>query len=533
MEENGSAAFDGLDPECDTGNLEYKLHLCGLDSEKLQTRATQLRYRVNEGGGECFYYVGVKDDGQAVGITKEEYNESCENLRQIARLVDCTVLTLEEKVIKGSKHFGYFLVREAEQSGSYVSLTLGVVGNVDAGKSSTIGCLTRGIADDGRGKARLSVFNHKHEIQTGRTSSIGHQILGFDASGAVVNSKTERLPSWCDIVNASSKVISLFDMAGHERYLKTTISGLTTLRPDYALVIVGANHGPLGMTKEHMSCLLTLKVPFIVLVSKIDLAPANVLQETTAKINDIIRKGAHKTPFSIKSVADVISCAANMKSDDIVPVLLFSNVTQQNTDLLTLLLNVLPPRHDYMSHVHDPVELLVDRSYQVTGHPIIVSGLLRQGIVSTGDTLCLGPYFDGSFKPTKVKSIHCMQRDVKSVKAGQYICVSLKGVLRSEIKRGMVLVADKAESKIAVHEFWAFINIFHSPTTVRVGFEPFLHVDQARQSVKILEIIKLGKGAACPDERERERERESGKPPRPLPRWTSRTMKRAGARERA
>jgi len=87
-----------------------------------------------------------------------------------------------------------------------------------------------------------------------------------------------------------------------------------------------------------------------------------------------------------------------------------------------------------------------------------------------------------------------MHRDVKSAKAGQYICVSLKGVLRNEIKRGMVLVADKAECKIAVREFWAVVNIFHSPTTVRVGFEPFLHVDQARQSVKILEIIKLTKG---------------------------------------
>jgi GTPase len=48
-----------------------------------------------------------------------------------------------------------------------------VVGNVDSGKSTTLGVLTRGGLDDGRGKARVALFRHKHEIETGRTSSVG------------------------------------------------------------------------------------------------------------------------------------------------------------------------------------------------------------------------------------------------------------------------------------------------------------------------------------------------------------------------
>ena len=47
-----------------------------------------------------------------------------------------------------------------------------VVGNVDSGKSTTLGVLTRGGLDDGRGKARVGLFRHKHEIETGRTSSV-------------------------------------------------------------------------------------------------------------------------------------------------------------------------------------------------------------------------------------------------------------------------------------------------------------------------------------------------------------------------
>jgi GTPase len=449
-----------------------------------------MKFRVNEGSGECFYYLGVSDDGTVAGIDEVSYIESFENLKKIAHAIDCIVLVLEEKVIKTTRRAGYFMIREAEQTGCYVSLSIGVVGNVDAGKSTTVGTLTKGITDDGRGRARLAVFNHKHEISTGRTSSVGHQILGFDANGDVVNNRNDRTPSWVEIVNASTKVVSFYDMAGHEKYLKTTINGLTTIAPDYCLVLVGANMGPNHMTREHIYLCLTLKIPFVILVSKIDMVPPNVLEETMTKLHDIIKKGARRTPFSIKSIDDVLICAKTIKSESIVPILQFSNVTSQNLDLLKMLMNVLPTRNDYLSHVHEPVELLIDNSYTVTGHPTIVAGMLRRGIVNVGDTVCLGPFFDSSYKSVKIKSIHNKFRDCQSAKAGQYICLSLKGITRQEVKRGMVLVADKPEVKLAVKEFWCFINILHSPTTIRVGYQPFVHVDQARQSVRIMEIIK-------------------------------------------
>ncbi len=62
-----------------------------------------------------------------------------------------------------------------------------VVGNVDAGKSTLLGVLTHGELDNGRGTARQRLFRHKHEMETGRTSSVGNDILGFDANGKVVN----------------------------------------------------------------------------------------------------------------------------------------------------------------------------------------------------------------------------------------------------------------------------------------------------------------------------------------------------------
>lgn len=52
-----------------------------------------------------------------------------------------------------------------------------MIGNVDSGKSSIVGVLTRNMLDDGRGKARSMVFRHRHEAENGRTSSVATEVM--------------------------------------------------------------------------------------------------------------------------------------------------------------------------------------------------------------------------------------------------------------------------------------------------------------------------------------------------------------------
>lgn len=56
-----------------------------------------------------------------------------------------------------------------------------VAGSMDSGKSTMVAVLTNGadgrpLLDNGRGSARMAVFRHKHEIESGRTSSISQQV---------------------------------------------------------------------------------------------------------------------------------------------------------------------------------------------------------------------------------------------------------------------------------------------------------------------------------------------------------------------
>lgn len=115
---------------------------------------------------------------------------------------------------------------------------IAVIGNVDAGKSTLLGVLIYDELDDGRGHARYKMFRHKHELESGRSSSVNYNILGFDSNGNVVNKPDHGSLDWVKTCEKSSKVITFLDLAGHERYLKTTMYGMTGHIPDFNMLLV-------------------------------------------------------------------------------------------------------------------------------------------------------------------------------------------------------------------------------------------------------------------------------------------------------
>lgn len=101
-----------------------------------------------------------------------------------------------------------------------------VPGNVDAGKSTLIGTLTTSCLDDGRGKSRTAIMKHRHEIESGRTSTASTHLMGFRSSGQPIAGRDQvranKRKGEDEIARESYRVITLMDLAGHEKYLKTT-----------------------------------------------------------------------------------------------------------------------------------------------------------------------------------------------------------------------------------------------------------------------------------------------------------------------
>ena len=75
---------------------------------------------------------------------------------------------------------------------------------MDSGKSTLVGVLSKCVLDDGRGLMRGKVLQHGHELNTGRTSSIGHEIMGFDSCNRQVVPERlvnlSRNQAWCQVV---------------------------------------------------------------------------------------------------------------------------------------------------------------------------------------------------------------------------------------------------------------------------------------------------------------------------------------------
>jgi len=447
-----------------------------------------MRYRCNEGGSECIYRLGVEDDGTMSGLTEAEYESTLRCLKSAAAINSYSVHSLCRIPVSGDKSVYEVNIRE-DNDDTYIDVKVAIAGSVDCGKSTLLSVLTNGQPDNGRGAARLAVFNFAHEVESGRTSSIGHRILGYDSAGQVMNYQQKRIYAWPEVVKRSSKIISFYDLAGHEKYLKTTIFGLSCSQPDACLIMVGGNRGVLRMTLEHMFLCKTLNIPFGVVVTKVDMMKdkQNVLDETLTSITTLLKKpGMRRHPVKVKSQADIVRCAQNLHSESIVPIFQVSNVTMEGMPELHAFLNLLPKRVTPTST--DEVEVHLDASWTVTGVGTVLGGHLMSGSVSVGDKLWFGPT-QNQYVQIVVRTIQCKRVALQKVSGNSYICLGVKGVVKKDVHKGNVLVSSRKQQVLCTR-LRADVQVLkmHS-TTIRVGYEPILHSANVRASVAIDDII--------------------------------------------
>jgi GTPase len=480
-----------LDPEKEDGNVEYKFKLIDTDEHRINELVTQMRYRMLESeASEAIYNLGVMDNGDMVGLTDSEYRKTIEVLNSVATKNNYSVTVLSETLTHDNKKVYEVLIREINEN-KYIDIKVCIAGNVDASKSTTLSVLTTGKLDNGRGSARMSVFNYVHELKSGRTSSISHEIMGFDYNGSIVNYQGVNKLSWNEIVQRSCKIISFFDLAGHEKYLKTTILGLASSEPNVCMIMISANNGITKMTKEHLFLCITLKIPFMFVISKIDLCKErqNVLQETIQGVNKILKfSGVRRLPIHIKDKDDVILSAKNIYSESVTPVFQISNVTGEGLDLLRMFFNIIGQKQKIDEKVDKHVEYHIDNIFNVKGVGVVLGGHLLNGTIKVNDTLLLGPNNEGNYEPVIIKSIHCKKNSAQSVSCGRYVCLAFKKIDKKIIKKGLVLISLKSE-QLRTMSFTASVDVIKShATTIRKGYEPLLCSNAIRQSVKILEI---------------------------------------------
>ncbi|TRY96978.1 hypothetical protein DNTS_001417 [Danionella cerebrum] len=455
-----------LPPEAEEGNIEYKLKLVNPTQYRFEHLATQLKWRLQEGRGEAVYQIGVEDNGLLVGLTEDDMKASLKTLRRMAEKVEILI---------------YCLCLQ------FLDLRVAVLGNVDSGKSTLLGVLTQGELDNGRGRARLNLFRHLHEIQTGRTSSISFEILGFNSKGEVVNYSDSRTAE--EICESSSKMITFIDLAGHYKYLKTTIFGLTSYCPDFAMLVVGANTGIAGTTREHLGLAMALKVPIFIVVSKVDLCSKSTVEKTVRQLERVLKQpGCNKVPMLVANPDDAVTAAQQFaQSASVTPIFTLSSVSGENLDLLKVFFNILPPLSNSKEQeelMQQLTEFQVDEIYSVPDVGTVVGGTLYSGVCREGDRLVVGPTDDGRFLRLKVCSIHRNRSGCRVLRAGQAATLALGNFDRTLLRKGMVMVSPKMNPTICWQFEAAIVLLFHAKT-FRRGFQVTVHIGNVRQTATV------------------------------------------------
>jgi len=398
-------------------------------------------------------------------------------------------------------------------------IRIGVGGNVDAGKSSFVGVITKNILDNGRGYARSFVLKHKHEQESGRTSTVSQQYI--------------RMPD---------KVLEFNDLAGHEKYYKTTAKELSNSFLDYVAIIISAGSGIQLMTREHIALAYSLRIPMFIIYTKIDNCPKNIYE-----INLEYIKSYYLKKMNIEAVIITNNDELNIflekkgntdkmekmeKTEKILnqlPIFPVSNVSGIGIDIVRTYLNTLNKNNhtddnnnkdnkdSIDSKDNKEVNFLISRTYHVQGIGLVVSGIMKTGIIKKGDTLYLGPNANGfqrddnnaiistpleygntnytpinNFYKIVIKGIHNnFQENIEYLKAGYSGCFNVKPVGRNILKRDMIRQGMRILSNVkSVYQFDAKIKIYNSSSTITTKYQPVLHCGGIAQAVQIVKMDK-------------------------------------------
>jgi selenocysteine-specific elongation factor len=259
-------------------------------------------------------------------------------------------------------------------------LVLGVIGHVDHGKTALVRALT------GEDTDRLA-----EEKQRGISIALGFARLK-------VGPDTD---------------IDLIDMPGHERFVRTMISGATGL--DAVLLVVAANEGSKPQTVEHVdvASLLGLRRA-VVAISKTDL----VTSEEAGRVAE-----------------DAVRLLARSGLESLPPVM--TSVLQENgIDELRRALQALAAIERPRA-AGGVAFLPIDRAFSMAGHGPVVTGTLRGAAVATGDTLELLP----SRRTVRVRAVQVHGVRVEAATPGQRVAINLRDIEIAELERGMALSA--------------------------------------------------------------------------------------------
>lgn len=267
-------------------------------------------------------------------------------------------------------------------------LVLGTAGHIDHGKTALVRALT-GVDTD-----RLP-----QERERGISIELGYAPL--------------TLPS--------GRRLSVVDVPGHERFVRTMVAGATGV--DLFLLVVAADDGVMPQTREHVAVLRALEVrDGVVAITKADLPGADVAR-VRGEVAELLGDGDGDGAAGI----EVVACSAR---------------TGAGVAEVAAALDRVAARVGGRGGAQDAAVLHVDRAFTIRGAGTVVTGTLWSGTIARGDELQV--LRAGEPLRARVRGVQVHDAPVERAEPGRRVAVNLTGVAVRDVARGDVLAAPDA-----------------------------------------------------------------------------------------
>jgi elongation factor Tu len=340
-------------------------------------------------------------------------------------------------------------------------VNVGTIGHIDHGKTTLTSAITRCLANTG--KAEWIPFDQidkaPEEKERGITIATAH-----------VEYETDK------------RHYAHVDCPGHADYIKNMITGAAQM--DGAILVVGANDGPMPQTREHILLARQVGVPYIVVyLNKVDMVDdPELIELVELELRELLTAyefPGDKIPIIKGSALKALECGDG-KPD--------CPHCKSIFELLDACDSYIP---EPVRETDKPFLMPIEDVFSISGRGTVVTGRVERGIVKPSDEVEIVGF--RATQKTVATSVEMFRKILDSGQAGDNIGVLLRGTKKDEVERGQVLakpgsITPHASFKAQVYVLNKEEGGRHTPFFT--GYRPQFYL----RTTDVTGIVKLPEG---------------------------------------
>ncbi len=282
-------------------------------------------------------------------------------------------------------------------------VNIGTIGHVDHGKTTLTAAITTVLAKKGLSELRdfSSIDNAPEEKERGITINTSH-----------VEYQTE------------ARHYAHVDCPGHADYVKNMVTGAAQM--DGAILVVAATDGPMPQTREHILLARQVGVPaLVVFLNKVDMVDDPELLEL---VEMEVRELLSFYDFDGDNIPVIAGSALGGLNGD-------EKWEEKIMELMDAVDNHIPlPERLIDKDFLMPVEDV----FSITGRGTVATGRIERGVINSGDPVDIIGMGAQGLKST-VTGVEMFRKILDRGEAGDNVGLLLRGIEKSQIKRGMII----------------------------------------------------------------------------------------------